>query len=263
MSITTSVSIVIPMFNEAKRLRSTIEALRRFLLAHPEIEKIVMVDDGSTDGTREILAREAPKELPIEIVWYSKNAGKGYAVRRGVLETSSEMVLISDADLSTPLDEIRTLSQHLDRFDVAIGSRAIDPSMVRKRQPWYRQTMGKTFNVLMRAITGLPFRDTQCGFKLFRGDVAREIFREAVVDRFAFDVEILVLALQRGYSVCEVPVLWFNAEGSRVSIGRDSTLMLLDTIRTRLRLGVPPTGAATAAGDGPTQENQAESEQQS
>ena len=247
MSITTSVSIIIPTYNEARRLPSLFGSLEAFIGSHPEVEEIVIVDDGSSDETLRIVRHQTPERIPLKLVSYFPNAGKGYAIRRGILESTSSVVLISDADLSTPLEEIETLAPYLERFDIVIGSRAIDPSKVRKRQPWYRQRMGKTFNLLMRRITSLPFRDTQCGFKLFRGPVAREIFRDGIVDRFAFDVEILVLALHRGYSVCEVPVLWFNAEGSRVSIVRDSVRMLLDTIRVRLRLGAPPTGSAVLA----------------
>lgn len=243
MSITKSISIVIPTYNEAERLPPTLDQMREFLSKTAAVNEVLIVDDGSTDQTLRLL-REAPAEIPLRVISYGENAGKGYAIRLGILEATSEAILISDADLSTPLDELSTLERYLDEFDIVIGSRALDPSRVGIRQAWYRQAMGQTFNQIMRRITGLPFRDTQCGFKLFRADPAREIFREAIVDRFAFDVEILVLALKKGYSVAEVPVSWFNVEGSRVSIGRDSVRMLIDTIRTRARLGAPPIGKA-------------------
>ena len=243
MRITGSVSIVIPLFNEADRLGSTLEQLRRFVIAHSAVTQVVMVDDGSTDQTPSLL-RHLPADIPAKIVSYSENAGKGYAIRQGVLEATGKSVLISDADLSTPLDELWLLTSYLDSFDVVIGSRALDPSTVSQRQPWHRQAMGKTFNRLMRTITGLPFQDTQCGFKLFTADAAKRIFRSATIDRFAFDVEALTIALQLGFSVAEVPVRWHNVEGSRVSIGRDSARMLTDTIRIRSRLGRPPIAKA-------------------
>lgn len=243
MRITRSVSIVIPMFNEADRLQRTFEQLAEFTSAHPEVTEVVMVDDGSTDQTPGIL-RRVPPEIPGSVVSYSQNAGKGYAIRRGIMEAVGETILVSDADLSTPLSELNSLTPYLDSYDVVIGSRGLDPSTVLTPQPWHRQAMGKTFNRLMRVITGVPFRDTQCGFKLFRGDTARAVFRDAVVDRFAFDVEVLILALHKGYSVAEVPVLWNDVEGSRVSISRDSARMLADTLRIRRRLGRPPTAKA-------------------
>lgn len=239
MRITRSVSIVIPMFNEAERLHGTFERLANFTAAHPEVIEVVMVDDGSTDQTSHLL-RHVPPGIPSSVISYGQNAGKGYAIRRGILEAAGETVLVSDADLSTPLEELETLYPHLDSYDVVIGSRGLDPSTVRTPQPWYRQAMGKIFNRIMRVITGVPFHDTQCGFKLFKADAARDVFRDAVVDRFAFDVEVLILALHKGYSVAEVPVLWYDVEGSRVSIGRDSARMLSDTIRIRQRLGRPP-----------------------
>lgn len=243
MRITRSVSIVIPLFNEADRLGATVEQLRDFVASNRAVTQIVMVDDGSTDQTPSLL-RNLPSDIPAQVVSYSRNAGKGYAIRQGVIEATGETVLISDADLSTPLEELGLLMPYLDSFDVVIGSRALDPSTVSQRQPWHRQAMGKTFNRLMRTITGLPFQDTQCGFKLFTADAAKRVFRSATIDRFAFDVEALTISLQLGLGVAEVPVRWHNVEGSRVSIGRDSARMLSDTIRIRRRLGRPPIGKA-------------------
>lgn len=239
MSISTSVAIVIPMYNESRRLETSFRAISSFVERRPWVSRLILVDDGSVDGTAST-ARRVAGDLPVELVSYFPNAGKGYAIRRGVLETEEEAVLLSDADLSTPLEELDGLLPLLHRWDVVIGSRGIDPTTVRVRQPWYRQTMGRIFNRFVRLITGLPFHDTQCGFKLFRGTVAREVFREAVVDRFAYDVEAITLALAMGHSVCEIPVPWYDRAGSRVTIGRDSTRMLIDLFRIRRRLGAAP-----------------------
>lgn len=208
------------------------------MAANPRVKELVLVDDGSRDGTAAVM-REAAKASPtVRAVSYRPNAGKGYAVRRGVLEASADLaVLISDADLSTPLDDLGALERALADHDVAIGSRALALSRIGVRQAWYRQWMGRGFNRLMRSITGLPFSDTQCGFKMFRGEAAKAIFAQATVDRFAWDVEVLLIANRLGLSICEVPVRWDNSADSRVRIFRDSLRMLIDVIRIRLRHG--------------------------
>lgn len=230
-------SIVIPAYNESARLPDSIDQLRDFA-SEADILEVIIVDDGSTDQTAQIAESAAENPL-FRLVTYGANAGKGYAVRRGILEARGETILVSDADLSTPLEELHTLRSALTEADVAIGSRAIQREKVRKAQPVYRQNMGKIFNALMKKITGLPFEDTQCGFKLMRGEVAREIARVATVDRFAWDVEFLMLACRNGHRVVEVPVLWYNSEESRVRIVRDSARMLLDLVRMRSRIGRP------------------------
>lgn len=202
-----------------------------------------MVDDGSSDATATTVREFARANSHVRLVSYWPNGGKGYAVRRGVLEAKADRILISDADLSTPIEELSKLESALNSADIAIGSRGIDESTVKLKQHWVRQQMGKVFNRLMRSLTGLPYIDTQCGFKLLPQAVAREIFAEATVDRFAYDVEMLMLAHRRGYSVAEVPVLWFNSPDSRVDLIRDSLRMLFDVLALRRRLGKanPPT----------------------
>lgn len=175
---------------------------------------------------------------------YWPNAGKGYAIRRGVLEAKGDQILLTDADLSTPIEEMNKLVRALENHEVAIGSRGLDTTTVKRRQAWYRQTMGKTFNWLIRRLTGLTYADTQCGFKLFRREAARKIFSEAVVDRFAYDVEMLMIARRHGYAVAEVPVLWFNDEDSRVNLIRDSTRMLIDVLAIRRRIGKAGPGSS-------------------
>ncbi|MGA7617550.1 MAG: dolichyl-phosphate beta-glucosyltransferase [Thermoanaerobaculia bacterium] len=233
-------SIVVPAYNEQTRLPSSIRKIFEFDLENPgRIAEVIVVDDGSRDLTRSVVRSLMPDHPRLRLVSYLDNAGKGYAIRRGVTEVSrGELVLITDADLSTPLSQLAFLEGAIDEgYDIAIGSRAIDVEKVRVRQPWYRQSMGKGFNLVLRRLTGIPFRDTQCGFKLLRRDAAKEIFRQATIDRFAYDVEMILLAGRLGYSVAEVAVEWINSPDSRVRILRDSPRMLADVIRTRIRVG--------------------------
>jgi dolichyl-phosphate beta-glucosyltransferase len=231
-----TISVVIPAYNESARLPETLRKIADYAPRCPRpIVEIIVVDDGSSDDTARVASRSSV-DMRIRTVSYSRNSGKGYAIRRGVLEAKGELILISDADLSTPIPEVEKLLAALETHDVAIGSR-IDRTLIRKRQAWLRERIGRVGNNLMRAITGMPFRDTQCGFKLLHAGMAREIFRLAVVDRFAWDVEFLLLAGLQGCSIAEVPVLWFNAEGSRVNVLRDAPKVLWDITRLRLRYG--------------------------
>jgi dolichyl-phosphate beta-glucosyltransferase len=231
-----TISVVIPAYNESARLPETLRKIAEYAPRCPRaIVEVIVVDDGSSDETARV-ASSAELPLQVRTISYSRNAGKGYAIRRGVLEAKGELVLISDADLSTPISEVEKLLAALETHDVAIGSRA-DRSLLKRRQAWLRERIGRVGNHVMRAITGMPFRDTQCGFKLLRADRAREIFRVAVVDRFAWDVELLLLAGLQGCAVAEVPVLWFNAEGSKVNVLRDPPKVLWDIARLRLRYG--------------------------
>ena len=195
---------------------------------------MIVVDDGSSDGTGELARRAAAAAgLPVEILRHPENRGKGAAIRTGVLASIGDPVLVSDTDLSTPLAEWVKLAERLPTHPVAIGSRALQEDLVRRRQPFYRQTMGKVFNAFVRLLAVPDIHDTQCGFKLFRGSVARELFTDARIDRFAYDVEILFLARRRGIEIAEVPVLWFNSPESKVSVVRDSLRMLRDLVRIR------------------------------
>lgn len=250
------ITIVVPAYNEERRLPDSVRKLGEFMRAEPRVREIVLVDDGSLDSTSSLMREFARRDPRIRVVSYWPNAGKGYAIRRGVLEAAAgHAVLITDADLSTPLDDLRILDAALRDHDVAIGSRALTLSRIGTSQRWYRRWMGKTFNRLMRAITGLPFSDTQCGFKLFRAEPARRIFTEASVDRFAYDVEVLVIASRLGHSVAEVPVRWDNSPDSKVRIVRDSLRMLGDVIRIRKRHGRWRSGTA-AEGSGGAEENE-------
>jgi dolichyl-phosphate beta-glucosyltransferase len=196
----------------------------------------VVVDDGSKDKTAEIAALALAGRRG-RVLGGEGNRGKGYAVRRGVLAAEGRLVLITDADLSTPIEEYDTLAAaaRARRLQVAIGSRALDTSRIEVRQNPLRQLMGKAFNRIMRGMTGLPFHDTQCGFKLLDRAATLPIVRRMVVDRFAFDVELLFLCVRAGLRVEEVPVVWRNAPGSKVSLLGDPANMLWDVARMRWR----------------------------
>ena len=229
-------SIVIPAYNEEARIEKSLSEVGRYLDETGRSAEVLVVDDGSTDRTPEIVDRVAGSDPRIELIRLPQNRGKGAAVRTGVLAAASERILVSDADLSTPLEELEKLEARLDAgYDVAIGSRGLAESDIRKRQPFYRETMGKTFNRIVRVILLKGFEDTQCGFKLFPRAVARDLFGHQRIDGFAFDVEILLLASDRGLRIAEVPVLWRHAPNSKVSALGDSSRMLADVLRLRLR----------------------------
>ncbi len=229
-------TVVVPAYNEEVRLPGTLERIGAYLDSGGIDAEILVVDDGSSDGTAR-LAEERLRGRRGRVVRNPGNRGKGYAVRRGVAEAAGRFVLLTDADLSAPIEEHVVLAEAVRAhdLDVAIGSRALDPVKVEVRQRIVRQTMGKSFNLAIRLLTGLRFRDTQCGFKLMDRARVGPVFDVMVVDRFAFDVELLFLCVRFGLSVREVPVVWRNAPGSKVSMLRDPLNMLLDVARVRWR----------------------------
>jgi dolichyl-phosphate beta-glucosyltransferase len=245
-------SIVIPAYNEEERLVASLGMMASYLDAAGIDAEILVVDDGSKDATA-VLAAKALSGRSGRVIRNGENRGKGYSVRHGVLEARGRFVLLTDADLSTPIDDHARLAAVIrDRdLDVVIGSRALPESDVQVRQGWLRQTMGRSFNTFIRAATGLPFRDTQCGFKLMDRERVRPLFEKMVVNRFAFDVELLFLCERFGLSVVDVPVTWRNAGGSKVSILGDPLNMIVDVLRVRWRfrrgLYNPETGAAGAS----------------
>ncbi len=225
-----SISIIIPAYNEEKRLPATLRTVRAWLDAGTwEFAEIVVVDDGSRDATVE-LARNSGARVLLN----PGNRGKGYTVRHGMLEARGEWALFTDADLSSPIEELDKLTAAVDRGQAraAIGSRALDRSLIGVRQPLFREYVGRFFNLVIRAITGLPFHDTQCGFKLFETAAAREIFKRQRLDGFGFDVEVLFIARRLGYRVVEVPVRWNDAAGTKVSMWRGMTAFL-DPLKVR------------------------------
>ena len=241
-----SLSIVIPAYNEARRLPETLARLRRWLGSTTLRTEIMVVDDGSTDGTAEA-ARE-PGGEEVTLLRHEPNRGKGYAVRRGMLAATGERRLMTDADLSTPIEELPRLMRELDHgADIAIGSRAVAGARIEIHQPAYREAMGRIFNRLVRHLLLPGLSDTQCGFKLFTARAAEEAFGACRLDGFSFDVEALVVARRRGLRIAEVPVVWRNDEASRVSLGRGAAAFV-DLFRIRLLAWRGVYGAARSSG---------------
>jgi dolichyl-phosphate beta-glucosyltransferase len=238
------ISIVIGAFNEEQRIGQSLKKIHEFLRGRGTDYEIIVVDDGSTDRTSPLVDELAHSIAGLRGIRYEKNRGKGYALRTGVLVSKGDVVLLSDADLSTPIEELDSLYPYLSEYSIAIGSRACALSTIVVKQPWWRQQMGKTFNRVVRLLVMDDFSDTQCGFKLFAGDTARHLFKEAVIDRFAYDVEILALAKKKGYRIAEVPIKWLNDPASKVHPIRDSLKMLIDLLRIRQSIGPVAHGQA-------------------
>jgi dolichyl-phosphate beta-glucosyltransferase len=229
-----SISIVIPAYNEEKRLPSTLARVVQYLEKRAfAFAEVLVVDDGSSDSTVAQAGEFARMHAGVRILRNPGNRGKGYSVRHGMLEAKGEWALFTDADLSSPIEELEKLEAAVDREDAAIafGSRALDRSLVGVHQPALREYAGRFFNVVMRGVTGLEFHDTQCGFKLFRRDAARTIFSRQQLERFGFDVEILFLAKLLGFRAVETPVRWNDVAGSKVG-----TLEGLDGFADLLRI---------------------------
>jgi glycosyltransferase involved in cell wall biosynthesis len=239
-----SLSIVIPAYNEAVRLGNTLVAVVNYVLEQWPGGEIIVVDDGSADNTAAI-AREilnGSGKLRTSVISYRSNLGKGRAVRLGLLAARGDVVLFSDADLSTPITEAPKLVEPIlnGQFDVTFGSRALDRKLIGVHQSWRREQGGRVFNLVVRLATGMPFWDTQCGFKAFRMSVCRPLIEAATIDRFGFDVELLYLAFRAGLKLKEVPVRWDHNEGSKVTLFSDSFKMVneVNLIRQQARRGV-------------------------
>jgi len=228
-----ALSIVIPAFDEASRLGATLDRVLAWADDDGRPCEVVVVDDGSRDATSAVASSRGDGR--VRLVRLPENRGKGAALRAGVLASRGELVLLTDADLSTPIAEVARLEQALAGADVAIGSRAVAGARIVEHQPFWREWSGRLFNRLLRLSAVGELRDTQCGFKLLRGDVARELFPRLTIERFAYDVELLWLARRRGYRVREVGVEWRNDLSSRVRLWRDGPRMLLDVARFRWR----------------------------
>ena len=227
-------SIVIPAYNEKQRIGKTLRVMHAYLQQQPYAAEIIVVDDGSQDGTASIVQASEAAFSPTQVLRNGRNRGKGFSVRQGFLHARGEYLLFSDADLSTPIEEVEKLLAALQEpCDIAIGSRAVPGSRVEVHQPWYREHMGRLFNVCVQILAVPGIRDTQCGFKCFRREAAMAICHRMVAERFGFDVEMLYLARRLGYRVREVPVLWRNSPETRVRVWRDSASMIGDLLRIR------------------------------
>jgi dolichyl-phosphate beta-glucosyltransferase len=229
-------SVIVPAYNEERRIAATLERIYKFLATKDYDFEIIMVDDGSTDGTVAVAEKSrCATDHKLAILKNVINRGKGASVRNGIAASSGKYVVFSDADLSTPIEELDGFIDMMDKgCDVVIGSRASAGSRVVVRQPFYRQTMGKVFNLLVKAILLKGLNDTQCGFKLFRGVVAREIAGEMKIEGFCFDVEMLYLARIKGYNIREKGVMWKNSVDSKVRLVNSSVSMFADLLRIRM-----------------------------
>ncbi len=233
LDLAPALSIVIPAYNEETRLSGSLGEVADFMAAWPGGAETIIVDDGSRDSTSSIACDFAARRPGVTVLVNKTNRGKGFSIRRGVLEARGENVLLSDADLSTPLGDAHVLLKRLRALGggIVIGSRGLDSSNVEIRQNVVREGMGRIFNILVRAITNLPYRDTQCGFKLMTLSLTKPIFQKARVDGFSYDVELLYVARRHGIPIDEVPVTWRNSPGSKVGMVSAPILMLRDIIR--------------------------------
>ena len=226
-------SIVVPAYNESERLSLTL-AIVSYLEERGTEFELIFSDDGSTDDTRALMDAAAARDPRIRVVGTSQNRGKGRAIAEGVLASRGDLVLISDTDFSTPITELPKLEDAIRAgADVAIGSRAKRGSQVEVSQPFHRVLMGKTFNLIVQAVILPGLWDTQCGFKLIRGDVAREIFSTLRTAGFAYDVEVIRRARRQGRVIAEIPVRWINSEPTKVLAIRHSARMFIDVFKIR------------------------------
>jgi glycosyltransferase involved in cell wall biosynthesis len=234
MKTPVELSIIIPAFNEERRLPQSLERVRSFLNSRPGSNEVIVVDDGSTDGTAQLVEKMSADWPELRLLKNPGNRGKGYSVRHGMLEAVGEVVLFTDADLSAPIEEADKLFVALKTHDAAIGSRAVDRNVIEVHQPRSREIAGILFNKVVRLLLGLSFHDTQCGFKAFMSRQGRILFEQQRIDRFGFDPELLFLAKRHGLTVAEVPVRWAHDEGTRVHALRDGLRMVFDVCRVRL-----------------------------
>ena len=242
--MTPKLSIVVPAFNESKRLGASLRAIGSYLDQRREDNELIVVDDGSDDDTAAVAEQSLADSatVALRVIRYEPNRGKGHAVRTGLMAAQANIVLFSDADLSTPITEAPKLVDPIlnGECDLTFGSRALDRSLIGVHQPWRREQGGRVFNLIVRAATGLPFWDTQCGFKAFRMDVCRPLIEAAQIDRFGFDVELIYLAHVAQLRLREVAVRWDHVaggplDGSR-NYSRDSVRMISEV--RRIRAGV-------------------------
>lgn len=235
MSVPANLSIVIPAYNEAERLPASLEQIRRFMDRRGRGYEVLVVNDGSRDSTEQVVESLAESWPELRLLNNPGNRGKGFSVRNGVLNARGDAILFSDADLSTPIEDVEKLALQLECHQVVIGSRGLKEADVQVHQAPHREILGRAFNVAFQVMLLPGIHDSQCGFKLFTRTAARECFSRITIDGFGFDGEVLFVARQLGYSICEVPVVWRNDARSKVNPLKDGTRMLCDLVLTRMR----------------------------
>lgn len=226
--------VVVPAYNEEPRLARSLERLREYLSGQDYDWQVIVVDDGSADTTAEIARGFAYADPRFALVSYKPNRGKGYAVRTGMVEGEGDWLLLCDADLAAPIEEVEKLLAA--NKPIAIGSRPLRESNLEIRQPWWRELAGRSFNFAVQALSVKGIKDTQCGFKLFARDAAKDIFPRCRFDGFSYDFEALMIGRALGYEIAEVPIRWSHQEGSKVRLVRDGLRMLRDLVALRLTL---------------------------
>ncbi|OGP11042.1 MAG: hypothetical protein A3G39_10180 [Deltaproteobacteria bacterium RIFCSPLOWO2_12_FULL_43_16] len=227
-------SIIIPAYNEEKRIGGTLIKMLNYLSAKNYSWEIILVDDGSADRTIE-KAKEIIKDERLKVLKNPINHGKGYSVKKGILASKGQIILFSDADLSTPIEELDNMLSWIERgCDIVIGSRALPESVIKLSQPWHRQTMGKIFNLIVRMFVLSEIKDTQCGFKCFKSETTFKIFNLQRLNGFAFDVEILYIAKKFGLTIKEQPVKWINSPDSKVNLFKGPLSMLRELLTIKL-----------------------------
>jgi dolichyl-phosphate beta-glucosyltransferase len=234
----THLSVVIPAYNEEGRLEGTLERVLDYLRAQPYASEVLVVDDGSSDGTAGLAAEVLEGSTEHRVLVNEENRGKGYSVRRGMLEARGERRLFSDADLSTPIEHAADLLAAIEQgADIAIASRAIPGADIEVHQSLIRESAGRMFSVVQRALLGSGIKDTQCGFKMFTGEAAEAVFPHQTLERWAFDAELIFVAQRLGLEVAEVPVRWIDSPHTKVKMVTDGLKMVLDLVRIRARHG--------------------------
>ncbi len=229
-----SYSIIIPAYNESERIGGTLDKILAYSTRHGWDVEIIVVNDGSHDNTAEIVRGSTVQHPGLQLLENPGNRGKGYSVRNGMLHAGGEILLFTDADLSSPIEEASKLFAAIEAgADVAIGSRWLRSELQTQKQPLYRQLFGRIFNLLLRVILGLKFKDTQCGFKAFTRRSAQTIFPQQQIERWGFDPELLYLAKKFGFTVAEVPVAWAHREGTRINPLRDGIRMFGEVLKIR------------------------------
>jgi dolichyl-phosphate beta-glucosyltransferase len=227
-------SVVVPAYNEERRIGQSLRRMIGYFASQPYRTEILVVDDGSTDGTAERVREIAAGRSDLTLLSYAGNRGKGYAVRFGMLRASGDFVLFSDADLATPIEEVEKLMAAVRAgADIAIGSRDVPGALLERRQSAIREMGGKLFNRFVQVLAVPGIHDTQCGFKLFTRAAAQNIFSRCRIDNFSFDVEALFLGRRLGYVIAEVPIRWAHQEGSKVRFVRDALRMVKTLFRIR------------------------------